>query len=288
MLRRPEQLRRVDQAPVDPPYRARGLERGKEAVDRPRQADIEVRHRRMDRIERPAELVGEPPVRRKAQDRPGQPVAGRARLQQTKILLDHPAKRRERLRRIARKALAGHLIDEGRAALLPSVGKVFSQILDHQRVQLLLARDALGQSGHHLGRALGQQSAPLRHLMADVWPGLEPVGRRQRVQAHGEAIRPVQEAVVWHAAMRSADRPLRQAGVDSALPAHYNRQGRGVAQPGSASALGAEGRLFESDRPDHSESQDFRGFQRIRKVSGSRVCDRPGPGNPAPKGDAAP
>jgi hypothetical protein len=28
-------------------------------------------------------------------------------------------------------------------------------------------------------------------------------------------------------------------------------QGRGVAQPGSASALGAEGRWFESSRPDH-------------------------------------
>ena len=28
---------------------------------------------------------------------------------------------------------------------------------------------------------------------------------------------------------------------------------RGVAQPGSASALGAEGRVFESLRPDHFE-----------------------------------
>ena len=30
---------------------------------------------------------------------------------------------------------------------------------------------------------------------------------------------------------------------------------RGVAQPGSASALGAEGREFESRRPDHFQSQ---------------------------------
>ena len=31
----------------------------------------------------------------------------------------------------------------------------------------------------------------------------------------------------------------------------YDRGGRGVAQLGSASALGAEGRPFESGRPDH-------------------------------------
>ena len=31
---------------------------------------------------------------------------------------------------------------------------------------------------------------------------------------------------------------------------------RGVAQPGSASALGAEGRVFESRRPDHFETGD--------------------------------
>ena len=33
---------------------------------------------------------------------------------------------------------------------------------------------------------------------------------------------------------------------------------RGVAQPGSASALGAEGREFESHRPDHRISSSIR------------------------------
>ncbi len=41
-------------------------------------------------------------------------------------------------------------------------------------------------------------------------------------------------------------------------------QGRGVAQPGSASALGAEGRRFESCLPDHYPSVKNRNFH---------VCD---------------
>ena len=41
---------------------------------------------------------------------------------------------------------------------------------------------------------------------------------------------------------------LEQQG--NCLNLDYNQQSRGVAQPGSASALGAEGRGFESLRPD--------------------------------------
>ena len=39
---------------------------------------------------------------------------------------------------------------------------------------------------------------------------------------------------------------------------------RGVAQPGSASALGAEGRMFESSRPDQS-------FNLVTSSAGSSV-----------------
>ena len=41
--------------------------------------------------------------------------------------------------------------------------------------------------------------------------------------------------------------------------------GRGVAQPGSASALGAEGRRFESCLPDHQSSSSTNGSSRIRR-----------------------
>ncbi len=41
----------------------------------------------------------------------------------------------------------------------------------------------------------------------------------------------------------------------------YNQTSRGVAQSGSASALGAEGRGFESLRPDHSKSLAIRDLQ---------------------------
>lgn len=37
---------------------------------------------------------------------------------------------------------------------------------------------------------------------------------------------------------------------------HLKGAGRGVAQPGSASALGAGGRVFESHRPDQSTRQE--------------------------------
>jgi len=43
----------------------------------------------------------------------------------------------------------------------------------------------------------------------------------------------------------------------------YNRISRGVAQPGSASALGAEGRGFESLRPDHFKPLIYQAIQTI-------------------------
>ena len=45
--------------------------------------------------------------------------------------------------------------------------------------------------------------------------------------------------------------------IDS-LPRYNQIISRGVAQPGSASALGAEGREFESLRPDHSSLMIFK------------------------------
>ena len=109
MLRRQEQLRRVDQAPVDAPDRPRDLEVGEEAVGRRGQAVRKARHRLVDDLERPAELVGEPPVRGEAHDPGDQPIGGLATLQQAQVLLDQPAGQLERRRAPRREveALAG-------------------------------------------------------------------------------------------------------------------------------------------------------------------------------------
>ena len=50
----------------------------------------------------------------------------------------------------------------------------------------------------------------------------------------------------------------------------YNRrvQSRGVAQPGSAPALGAGGRWFESSRPDHSALRADRSDRRLQESRG--------------------
>ena len=52
---------------------------------------------------------------------------------------------------------------------------------------------------------------------------------------------------------RSCKEP--EPGVPGAESTVYNNPSRGVAQPGSASALGAEGREFESLRPDQQNKQ---------------------------------
>ena len=61
---------------------------------------------------------------------------------------------------------------------------------------------------------------------------------------------------VAHDTMTTADSGSRSAN------SRYNQQScRGVAQSGSASALGAEGRGFESLRPDHSSKPAYRAPQ---------------------------
>src|SRR2546427_10968612 len=49
--------------------------------------------------------------------------------------------------------------------------------------------------------------------------------------------------------------PLRK---QSAIIEKTHHQSRGVAQPGSAPALGAGGRRFKSSRPDHKQPSAFR------------------------------
>ena len=59
--------------------------------------------------------------------------------------------------------------------------------------------------------------------------------------------------------------PLRTGGKTVTTTARR----RGVAQPGSASALGAEGRMFESCRPDHIDS-----IKSMLNLSASLRCSR--------------
>ena len=65
------------------------------------------------------------------------------------------------------------------------------------------------------------------------------------------------------------------------MPNVYLPSSRGVAQPGSASALGAEGRVFESRRPDqHRESALLRApfrppriHTRVERIGLKSNCD---------------
>src|ERR1019366_2736120 len=59
---------------------------------------------------------------------------------------------------------------------------------------------------------------------------------------------------------------------------------RGVAQPGSASALGAEGRRFESSRPDHSPiSNECKVFIEDLPTSPTHTSHAFPPHSPAPR-----
>ncbi len=57
-------------------------------------------------------------------------------------------------------------------------------------------------------------------------------------------------ALIWRSALRCRENPVLRGRI---CDLH-----RGVAQPGSASALGAEGRRFESYRPDHHSGHRHR------------------------------
>jgi len=91
--------RAVDDAPVQPPNEAPRLQLVEEPVDRPRERRIVARDRRMDVAERAADLVGEPPARRRAERRTDQDVPLALALQQAEILLRQPAAEIERMER---------------------------------------------------------------------------------------------------------------------------------------------------------------------------------------------
>ena len=61
-----------------------------------------------------------------------------------------------------------------------------------------------------------------------------------------------QQAADVEKELRSVTKALKEFG--------YNKVCRGVAQPGSAPALGAGGRRFKSSRPDHSTQQSAVSF----------------------------
>ncbi len=119
----------------------------------------------------------------------------------------------------------------------------------------LLSREALPSTpglgpavaGHCVGPSLWRRAAPLRFGLV-LLPAPSPVApapsRRWLRHSRPSLCPTVQRSAP---SLRPAVRP--PAVTDRAV--RYNAPCRGVAQPGSAPALGAGGRRFKSCRPDH-------------------------------------
>ena len=139
----------------------------------------EAGHRLVNRRERPAELVGEPPMRRKAQDRRHQPIGGPAALHQAEILLHQPAGQLERCITPRREleALAGDQIGElaiGASIVLreavPAGGRAAAPAPRPGPAALS------GSAPKHLAAALIEQlAAPLGELVGEALVDLDPL-----------------------------------------------------------------------------------------------------------------
>ena len=162
----------LDHRPVRPPDRPLHRQVREEPVGRPAQPGVEAGHRPVDLAQRPAQLLGQPPMRRVAEQGRGQRVgAVLARLHHAEILLRQRGQ-------VGQGGVGGRR--QARDAPAPS-----------PRVR---ARPAgLGQHGQHLGRPLGQERQALGGLVGEVLVAPQPVGRVERVQAHGELPGAVEE-----------------------------------------------------------------------------------------------
>lgn len=119
----------------------------------------------MDLAQRATQLLGQPPMGRRAEQGSGQRVeAILARLHDAEILL------RQR-REIAQVGV----VCRRQADLRPYDGD-----------KLTHGGQGLGQRRHHLGRMLGQEGEALAGLLGEAFVAPQPVGRIEGVQAHGE------------------------------------------------------------------------------------------------------
>src|SRR5438874_742733 len=99
-------------------------------------------------------------------------------------------------------------------------------------------------------------------------------GRCSKFQ--GDVLRSLASRRATAPSTRSSRMPVADAGQleGIATKGYLTVIGRGVAQPGSASALGAEGRVFESRRPDHKNISPVDG---LRRRASTYCNDRPSP-----------
>ena len=185
----------VDDAPVEPPHQPARFEHGEEAVDRRFELRGIARHRRVDRAERPADLVGEPPARRRAQRRPNQPVGSIAlRQQQAQILLHQPAGKVERMKPRLRDVpgFPGGRDGEMVAGAAVDIGMVLRQVPGQQRQQL--GRCVLGfrQRREDLGVSFAQQDLLGGEIggkaLVDLEPGSHGQGHQPQCQPKAAAL----------------------------------------------------------------------------------------------------
>ena len=189
MLGRPEQGRRVHQAPVHPPHRPRHLDAREKAVDRIGEAFAEAGHRLMDHLQRAAELVREPPVGRKAQHRRDQPVAGVAPLHQAEVLLDQASRELERRVVPGREseALARYAVLDPAIDPPELLGKTPGQVVEQQRQQFPLPGAAFRQLAQHGAALLVEEPPALGELRGKALVDLDPFLEVERLDPHGEA-----------------------------------------------------------------------------------------------------
>jgi hypothetical protein len=200
MPRREEQRRRVDQAPVGAPNGTLDLEIGEEAVDRRAELIAEAGHRPVDLVERPAELVGQTPVRREANHAGDQPIAGPTPAHQTEVLLDEAAGELERSfapgLELEVEPLAGGQVLDCRRTSAVDLREARREMIEQQRQHLGLPDPTLRQAQADRLPPLLDQSPSLRQLAAEAGVDLDPVPQIERLQAHREPPRAVEERAV--------------------------------------------------------------------------------------------
>jgi hypothetical protein len=128
----------------------------------------------------------------------------------------------------------------------------------------------------HLWSAGNRQSLVIRGTQLPLRD--ERIGCWKRLQRNRSGVTPDPLADAARLRMRGLAATVHCRGWPGDMPSDSGAAGwleccgewgkiegsRGVAQPGSASALGAEGRQFESDRPDHHNSLRIKQMWRLR------------------------
>ena len=232
--------RRASAAPRSRSRSSDGLPRRQGRAGR-RRADVRPDARRHDR-----------PRRRRARRSPRPWRSAPRRRRHDALPVDRPARRRSPGSTRAALLDPGYSPD-GDWPGAPALGLGFA---------LRLVRNL----AEAVGGALIDRRRPLPALSARAEAGREPRrprARRLGLSAFGHCRATPAHGIARGGACSSTVEPAAHnglvAGSNPAGPTSlrlrafgWRSQGRGVAQPGSASALGAEGRRFESCLPDHS------------------------------------